>query len=146
MNCKGLSLISEHTKRLKHYRKLIGQYVNYWAPVMGLDSWAELSVDYTYVPCPDAPFALAKCQADWQHMTAVLSFYLGIFVAEDLSDERTEAVVVHEMCHALLSEISPDCNDGHEERVVTYLTESFLRTKYRERNNGKQIVARKTDE
>ena len=133
------NLIKEYTKELNRYRRMIQGYVKYWAPIMGLESWAEKEANFDCGLHPQNPGALAQAQIDWQHLAFVLTFYLGAIIKSGLSEERMEAVVVHEMVHVHLAEISPsqhECSpisEQSEERVVTTLTESFLRLKRRKK-------------
>lgn len=71
----------------------------------------------------------AETRPTWTHMLARIDFMMPALL--DQSDETVEDVVVHELCHVLVAEMSGKGNAAydHEERVVTTLARAFLRTR-----------------
>lgn len=131
--------IEEHASTLDRYEKLIQQYVEYWIPTLGLDNWSRIDIICHVGSHPEHTGILATTTSDWRYMEADVSFYLGAIVGCEADDDRLEYIVVHELCHILICEMRTfedsrqECLNPnqapHEERVVSNMAMTLLRTK-----------------
>ena len=114
----------------------IKYYFDKWYKLLDLSWWninlvfceteeeAEEKLSYSKL-FDDIP--AASCDSAWQYGEANLWFNIPYLTKENVSKERIEYVVLHELCHILVNEMG--CKDkDHEERVVTYLARGYCRT------------------
>jgi hypothetical protein len=133
--------IEDHADKLEKYEKLVRQYIDYWIPVLGLDNWSRIDITCSPSTKPDQDGVLGETVCLWQYLEADLIFYLGEFIKNDPDDERIEYIILHELCHVIVNEMNPYPQDSeersiyrkyvvpHEERVVTQLALSFMRSR-----------------
>lgn len=110
-------------------------YVDKWSKIMGIDRW-DITVDYNSLKFDEDARTNAYCQSSWQYKSAYLEVFLPTLKGN--SAWEIESLIIHELCHILVCEMRglPD-EDGkvnpHEERVVTEMTQAFLRAHYPKR-------------
>lgn len=131
--------IEDYAEQLDLYDKLLNEYVNYWIPILGLDSWVKIDVSCFPTTSSEDPGILGRTFVHWEYMEAKIEFFVGGMISSELGPERVEYLVVHELCHCLVNEIRDENTTNehltayvipHEERVVCNLAKSFLRLKY----------------
>jgi phenylalanyl-tRNA synthetase beta subunit len=114
-------------KKLKITQNKIRKAALKWITPMGLGWWR---IHLTYYDDPqeiardferDGAITLAIAYADWRYMEATIKF--NLLELANYNKSRIEDVVVHELCHILVSEMHQDDPERkeHEERVVTTL-------------------------
>lgn len=61
-----------------------------------------------------------------EYLTATISVYVPI--VDEMSDDRLEAMFVHELMHIFLCELQHECDDmdWHIERICTRLADAFI--------------------
>ena len=100
-----------------------------WSESLGLDQWdvTRHYFDGEFVQGDGAPSvaAAASTHVQWEYRHASISFNMRL--TTPLTDERAEALVLHEAMHVLLNEMRED-GMKHEERVATTLSWAFMRT------------------
>jgi len=102
--------------------------MNEWMKPLGLMSW-NIHVKYSdqFKNLGDDEGILGETITNWQYKDACITFYCPIML--EISDERLEYFVLHEMCHILMNEMhNIRFDDGymHEDRVVTNLAMAFI--------------------
>lgn len=111
-----------------------------WLLKLGL-KWWEINIDY----CRDekrfiknnGKNVIMKCWVKWQYV--MFDVDVNLTEIRRLSDAALESAIVHELCHALVSELRENDPDGkHEERVVTILTNAFIWVRNLTRNEKKK--------
>lgn len=134
---KVVKKTDSYTNELKKYENEINKHIDYWIPVLGLDSWIRLDVSCALGSDASNPGTLAETIVDWRYMEANIDFYLGSIVESGITPHRMEYIVVHELCHCVVSEMRPKLHEGeradtdHEERVASNLARAFMRAKYK---------------
>ena len=112
-------------------RKRIQAALDKWLKPLGL-LWWEVTVEYYNDPDEvirmfhrddEETVVAARIYSDWRYGTIRLLINLPAFKGRD--SEETERIIVHELCHALVSEMQTGGMD-HEERVVSILTKAFF--------------------
>lgn len=113
----------------KEIRNEIDKYMKEWVPVL-LPGW------HVEIELRDGePCHSAECYPQWEYMKASV-----IFFHEEINKvprPYIEALVIHELLHAALSQMHETPTDGetnkHEERVVTMLESALLSMKGKDR-------------
>lgn len=118
-------------EQLRAAKEVIESFVSLWIGRLGLEHWALKQQFHTGLR-PDSPDTAACTYSDWKYKHATVEFYLGVMAS--MGAEEQELVVVHELLHVILNEIHGATDENrseddraHEERVVTELTQAFLR-------------------
>ncbi len=112
-------------------RQIIRAAMDKWTYRLGLRWWNVDSIYHSgkgarrYFKSSDGSTIFARTFADWRYGDAFVHFNVPAFVG--MSADDIERVVVHELCHVLVNEMTATGID-HEERVVTGLTKAFLWT------------------
>lgn len=110
-------------KEYNHQKKRVGKFLTKWQAPMGLRWWdIQVVCDRRY--CSKPSVAAETDMNLWKYRTATITFYLPK-IAES-SDTEVENVVVHELCHVLLSPISVnmvDLNEDYQQQVMEFNTE-----------------------
>jgi hypothetical protein len=124
----------EYREQKARICKLIGK----WVGPLGLKWW---SLNFTYSREPlesgkgESYACLGTCTADWEYLTAQITFNLPALSKK--SDADLEECFVHELCHVFVNEMrmwgekempteKHDEAMHHEERTVTQLANAFL--------------------
>lgn len=94
--------------------------VSKWVGIMGMESWR---IHHRWEEAPEASHG-ASNSAQWENLMMDVTWNLS---ALHERQEEIELYVVHELCHAMLDEITPEESNKPEERVVAQLTAAFLR-------------------
>lgn len=102
-------------------QKRVFDAVGTWKERLWLWGW-NVQLRWGDGAIPDGDMAVASCDARWEYMRATLTFDV-----RGMADEQSiDAVVIHELLHALVNEmrmLAVSADDiTHEERVVTHLT------------------------
>jgi hypothetical protein len=109
-------------KEIRRVKKVVGKYLTYWTKYLGLGFW---SVDVIYKDHLEKVDVPMDCVADWRYLTVIIR--VGIMSLYDMSDERIERMVLHELVHPLVNEMRSYLDDhDHEERVVSQLVNAFM--------------------
>ena len=97
-----------------------------WFDRLGLKGW-EIVFEYVDGPLETDAIsqAVATTTVQWQYKSAVISYSLPALTEK--VDEELEEMIVHEFLHILVHEMR-EGDIKHEERVVTELSRSFIRT------------------
>ena len=110
-------------------RKIINAAMEKWTYRLGLRWWSVGAIYHKgkdakrYFKSADGSTILARTFADWRYGDAFVHFNIPAF--RNMSADEIERVVVHELCHVLVNEMTSTGID-HEERVVTGLTKAFM--------------------
>ena len=116
---------------LTNPRKIINAAMEKWTYRLGLRWWSVGAIYHKgkdakrYFKSADGSTILARTFADWRYGDAFVHFNIPAF--RNMSADEIERVVVHELCHVLVNEMTSTGID-HEERVVTGLTKAFMWT------------------
>lgn len=99
-----------------------------WINPLGLGYW-RIDTEYLNERLPASNSGAVRAftvTALSEYLTATIS--VSIPVIAEMSDERLEAMFVHELMHIFLSEIQHECDDldWHIERICTRLADAFL--------------------
>ena len=122
-------------KQFEKQKTRIKKYIDKWRDLLGLWNW-HLDVEWSDNDkdgIVENTEILAHTYVSWQYLDYKITFYLKSFVDKD--DEEVEKVVIHEMCHVLVSEMRENTTN-HEERVVSNLT-NVMRWVYEEGQKSK---------
>lgn len=118
---------------MKYNADTIRKYIDAWMRPLGL-LWWEVKVNYYDDPETvldkfgnDDAVVLARTTTYWEYGTATIDFNL-IGIQQLDNEGEVEMMVVHELCHILVSEMR-EGEIHHEERVVTGLTKAFMWTR-----------------
>lgn len=101
-------------------RRKIRALVKRWAKRLGLDGWI---IRIVFEREGSHPGVLADVAREWTYRDALVTFYTRPLSGCD--DAEIERVVIHELLHVVLSEMSTQGKSDHEERVVTTLARAF---------------------
>lgn len=105
----------------KKQRKLIRDSLSWWRDMLGL-GYFNIDIYFTdYFQSSGRVAARTVC--DWRYQEAEITFSLSEI--KDLDKESIDRVIVHELMHIFLDEMSSDSID-HEERVATQLQKAFM--------------------
>lgn len=81
---------------------------------------------------------IARSRPQWEYMRGTITFNMPEIVT--VTDDELDQVMVHELLHFVVAEMSEPDDDGkHEERVVTALTLIIVRTGKRVRSSVKPV-------
>lgn len=99
-----------------------------WLTKLGL-KWWEIKITYyrkeKQFKKDNGPVAIMRCWVKWQYFT--FNVDVNLSAVRRLDSDDLECAIVHELCHALVNEMTEDDPDGkHEERTVTMLTKAFM--------------------
>ena len=131
-------------KAFKRHRARCQRIIRDWLQPLGLLWW---QVDTLYYDDP-AEFPggaghgdshiVARVWAQWEYLTAKIA--INVPEVAQMDDDKLERVLVHELCHILVSEMraDPDACTDHEERTVTQLANAFIWTRDRAREAAQQ--------
>ena len=129
MNKKPLLLNDRTFERTK---KRLTAAVRKYRVILGLDQW-DLRTTFTIDKDTDnsagGALSYAKTYVLWPYKRAEITFFVGELTECSISE--LEEVVIHEMTHILVNEMREWNSDntgsmGHEERVVTDITNAFV--------------------
>jgi len=118
--------------QLRAAKEAIEGFAALWIGRLNLSHWSDITQKFHTGLCPETADCAARTFSDWKYKYATIEFYLGVMV--NMEPQEQELVVVHELLHVVLNEMhgASDANlseddRAHEERVVTELTQAFLR-------------------
>lgn len=81
----------------------------------------------------------ADITCHWQYAEARIN--INLEEVKDLSKEKLEKVLLHELCHAIVNEMRYWEEDhSHEERVVTHMTRAFITVRDHSRGKEKGLL------
>lgn len=104
-----------------------------WVNCLGL-AWWEIQIAYYDDPgeivrqfrqADNGDVVAAFVDANWMYAEATICINLPLFA--EMTDEKIERIVVHELMHILVNEMR-EGEIHHEERVVTQLTKAIFWT------------------
>ena len=138
----------------KQQKRVMG-LVRRWKPILGLASWSiQVTFSEEESDCSNCRktdghtewHTIMQNATDWAYMNTALVVFLPAI--RDMSMEKLEEVVIHELCHTVVAEMRPDVDPQdydtkHEERVVTMLAHSFLRTATYYEAKGQKLGGKK---
>jgi len=114
-------------RKWKKQIKRIQKVMDRWLDPLGL-AWWHVQCNYIWdkkqFKKRNGYQTIGSVYARWEYATASIDWNLRAIALE--SDSKLDRVVLHELCHILVSELrEPDDDKKHEERVVTGLTKAF---------------------
>lgn len=126
----------------EHEKEIVRRWLQYWQGRMGLSDWQlyvryyRTTANYLAEGPHDCHSTDAACTvADWKYLKATIHFNIEAMLGSDYTADDFAELVAHELAHCLLDEMReliPAEHDrhqlDHEERVVTILARSFVRT------------------
>lgn len=113
-------------QELDAVKEKIGEIVDLWTGRLGL-KWFTIKVVYDYDSCPDEPATAAIAECHWQYRQGKITFYLPVLLGNDY--DGIKRIVVHELCHFLVSPIqdySTDESRARTELAVSLVTDAIL--------------------
>lgn len=113
--------------------------VDEWVHRLGMGGW-DWNIVYFGTPCIGSPDTVARINSSFAYEYGNLEFFLP--VAEKSDDDYLEYAVVHELCHAMVNQMSRCSTKPHhvdnEEIVVTRLAKALIRVKYSSKSLAKK--------
>lgn len=107
-------------------RRKLTTYTRRWQKLLGLGDW---TVRIVFSDKRDKhPDTMATSASYWEYRDGTIHYYLPSI--EGSTDFELERIAVHELLHMVVGEMRTDEKAQHEERVVTALSDSFLRLKH----------------
>jgi hypothetical protein len=104
----------------------ITAYIKKWRQILYINSW-QIDTEFMYYD-DDNSRTIAKTEANYRYLKAVITFYLSAIEARDLSDTELEEYVLHEMVHILLAGHQDFMKHGDDYMVGTMERETQLTT------------------
>lgn len=124
-------------KEFKAERARVEKLTIHWRNWLGLDWWkvdvhydavGDIAISHSDTGASMATISLMDCVAEWEYL--LLSIRVNLLETHNLNDADLENAVVHELCHALVSEMrvweNTETGRKHEERVVVHLARAFV--------------------
>lgn len=119
--------MSNIVESVKSTHVVIKELLDKWRPLLGLDSWRDIGLEFVYVAPPeDEPVFyqwVMQAHTNWPHMQALIE--VNMTMCKDYTPEELEYSIVHELCHVMVAEIEGKAK--REERVVHQMATAFLR-------------------
>jgi hypothetical protein len=127
-------------------KELVKKYFDKWTEQLGLRWW---NITIHWYREPDDILRLFKSNSDtsklvpawvesyWNYLQADIHINLPEFVG--MEEEHIEEIIVHELCHVLVSEMR-EGELHHEERVATILQKAFMWVREYARDEGMEAV------
>ena len=127
-----------------HHHARCRRVFDEWLQPLGL-LWWSVDIDY-YDDSAEFPGGtgsgdsrvVARVWAQWEYLQAKIA--INVPEVAQMDDDKLERVLVHELCHILVSEMraDPDACTDHEERTVTQLANAFIWTRNLARKAAQQ--------
>lgn len=110
----------------KILKAALTQHLNKWLHLLHLDKW-DADIIFSNHFCTSDEDNGASINPQWEYKRFTLRLYLPK-IARDYEPEELEALVIHELCHCLVSGMPRHKEDSlkFEERTVSELTQIFL--------------------
>jgi hypothetical protein len=111
-------------KEYRELKKRVGKHLTKWQAPMGL-RWWDIQIVWDRSYASNQALAAETDMNLWKYRTATITFYLPK-IAELKEDVDVEKVVVHELCHVLLSPISVSMeklNEPYQVDIMEFNTE-----------------------
>jgi hypothetical protein len=117
----------------KRVKKLVKKYFKWWVHWLGLGYWdVTLQFKPGEQPRGGGCVLAGTNSTDWKYVYSCITIYPEAIC--HLNDAEIEKIVIHELMHTLLQEMSEGGAD-HEERVATQLQKAFSWVKGASKND-----------
>jgi hypothetical protein len=113
---------------MKKHEKRVHRLVEKWVKITGLGWWQRLECNYydkqdEFVK-DNNRVCIMRTHIDWSRLWAEIDVNLPM--VKQLDDKELEYVVLHELCHIMVSPMHSNKRIEIEELVVTRLAQAFL--------------------
>jgi hypothetical protein len=112
-------------KQYEAEKKRVHRLVVRWTRTFGLQHW-RITDEWRRERFKNKHI-VASVKVKWEYQEAVIEWCLP--KSADLTNERLEEVVIHELVHILVAELVDQKSEKNEERVVVNLANAFIWTK-----------------
>lgn len=145
-----VSVVEDGAMPAEEYERIhsvLAPLFEWWISYLGLKWWDVVVCYYddslTYYKATDCAGQMVT-HAQWEYMHATVSVNAPRCVG--FTDDELERMVVHELCHILVSEMHAEDTTNetrrHEERTVSMMTKAFLFVRNQVRREIKNNEAR----